>query len=559
MNKSRIIFKRGVIDTPKDYLVLGYVFIFSIYLLFSIFQLILSPKPSVGVLSENDSNDRFQKNNIVLPTIYDSNNISLTKNVSVYKIIYDNTQLPKEKDLEVLTRFDQLAGSETVKNKFEYFEQSEFRHNDIVIFETVDKNIVSKLITSDISKYLLIQEYINRDYVFPVQLSNIIGYTNQNSSTGLENYLEYKFKNVSVQTVNLTIDSKLQNLVYDEFSKTLTNNNLKSGVAVFSKENGDILSNVSIPSFDANVFTKLENDKINLTLQDTGKPLLNRLYDLIFPSGSILKLSTSVAALETKKIDKASIINSEGCMELSTGVKFCEYTKLPYGNLNIVNALRLSSNIFFCKLFTQNGLTIDELNSYQEMLGLGNSSGLEVINEQVGSVASPDFKKLFTDEPWFLGDTCNSAIGQGYTQVSPAQMLRMTNIFSTFGTDNGLRIISHVIDKNGSFLKSVGINKKLSISKSTFEIIKEGMRESAKINGLDKYLVYSKTGTAEIGDGISPHTWLIGYYESEKLGKISFVVFIENGGTTKLNIAFLNSLFNRFENSELKEYAANKQ
>lgn len=532
----------------------------SLLIFIPLFQLTMAEKAYKSLNSYDSKAYEINTVEDTQPLIYDSENTLLTKNISYYNVKYDNTLLPTDKDSEILNKFDQITNSEgKITEKFlNFFTESKYRHNDIVVFSTLDKNIISKIISSDISKYFIIEENINRDYIYAEKLSSVIGYYTKTSSLGLEAYFTEKFKNANVESVNLTINSKFQTLLYDEFNAYLNSVGITSGEAVFSNENGKILASVSLPSFNPNSFTTGNSKEVNQILEDKSKPMINRLYDTNFPSGSIMKLMTAISALESGKIRETETINSEGCMEISNGTNLCEFSKKPYGNLNVVSALRLSSNIYFCKLFKEKGLKIEDLNKYQQMFGLGKSVELEVLNEAIGVVPTPKYKLDNFSENWYLGDSCNSSIGQGFTLVNPAQMLRVVNVISTDGIFNDLHFVSHVLAKNGTYIKAELKSSKVDVSAKTFEIIKNGMRESAKINGLENMKVWSKTGTAETGKGDSPHTWLIGFYESRNFGKISFVIFLENGSTTKYNIDFFSKFMNKLENSDLKVYAASR-
>lgn len=498
-----------------------------------------------------------------LPQIYDTNNTLLVTNVATYRIILDNTQLNPSQDEWLLQEVAKVLGKDDawVAKFLPIIHDGGYRKNDTVILNTNDKNIINTVVSSSMIKYLKIESHEVRGYKFPMQLSNVIGYFKIDSTMGIEDYIYKNFQNSSIKSVNLTIDSNLQLNLFDKFSKEMSDRKLVSGViALSNSENGHILASVSLPNFDPNDLTDPEKGgNIQKYLDDKNRPLLNKLTDVTFPPGSTMKVITGTAALSEGVISPYETIFSEGCMEISEGAPLCEFTKNSYGNLNIEKALGLSSNIYFCKLFKDKGMSINTLNDYQNRFGLGKSTGIEVYNEAVGVIPSPKYKQDTYSQNWYLGDSCNSAIGQGFTLVTPAQMLNVANTIAMNGKRPTLHYISHVLDTKGNYMRADENLTDLHIKSSVFVNIQNGMRQSAIANDVKGYEIYTKTGTAETGTGSPAHTWVIGYWVTDSGQKIAFAIFIENGGASSVNIGILKSVIENLQKDETtKKYAPRK-
>jgi penicillin-binding protein 2 len=169
------------------------------------------------------------------------------------------------------------------------------------------------------------------------------------------------------------------------------------------------------------------------------------------------------------------------------------------------------------------------------MLGLGKPTGIDLPGEVAGLIPDPSLRK----EPWYLGDTANMAIGQGYVQVTPIQMAVMVSAIANGGKVYKPRIVSEIINQDGSkVVKPVTLINDLSRYKKEIDIIKEGMEmvvekgtgTPARLSGIR---VAGKTGTAEnFPTRDNPkgkaHAWFIAYAPAEN-PKIAVSVLVEQG------------------------------
>lgn len=342
----------------------------------------------------------------------------------------------------------------------------------------------------------------------------------------------------------------------------------KGAIVVSDPRSGAILALYSRPSFDPNVFTLWLNNETSASydfipdgeyetvesiLSDNEKqPLLNRAIGGLYPPGSTFKLVTAVAALEKQAIESDTRIADTGILrvgEFSFGNwYFLQYGKTD-GELNVVGAMKRSNDIFFYKAAELTG--VENISSFAHQFGLGDKFGIDLDGEEKGTVPSPSWKEDIIGEPWYLGDTYNYGIGQGYLLTTPLQINTMAAVFANRGTLFAPHLIkgkSHILKKN--FIK-----------KENIDLVAEGMRQSCdtggvawpffgfkvkneklKVDGRDyvreasdsantvRVSVACKTGTAEIGDkDTKPHAWITVFAPFYK-PEISVTVLVENGG-----------------------------
>lgn len=316
-------------------------------------------------------------------------------------------------------------------------------------------------------------------------------------------------------------------------------------VVVSDPRNGEILALFSSPSFDANVFTHSLLDRSESAPHDSfdfqgkyltaeniisdvdKKPLLNRAISGVYPPGSTFKLITAVAALSSGAIKKDTIIEDTGILKVGQS-SFGNWYFLQYGKtegpLDIVKAIARSNDIFFYKAAEAAG--VENISSFAREFGFGEKFGIDIVGEARGMVPSPSWKKNELGEQWYLGDTYNYGIGQGYLLTTPLQVNAMTNVFA----NGGILYRPHLVGSQKKILK------KNFIKKEYLELVRQGMRQSCEQGGVAwpffefKVKVGCKTGTAETGrKDDNPHAWITvfaPFYNPE----IVVTVLVENGG-----------------------------
>lgn len=153
------------------------------------------------------------------------------------------------------------------------------------------------------------------------------------------------------------------------------------------------------------------------------------------------------------------------------------------GWLNFTEALAKSDNVYFYELGRRVG--IDKLAEYAHMFGMGKKTGIALRGEASGLVASEEYKKKNFDQDWYLGDTFNSAIGQGFQLVTPLQAAMIVSEVANGGIQYKPFLVSRIDNLDGTPYKVFAPEQTgtLSVSKSTLDLVREGMRNVAEESG----------------------------------------------------------------------------
>ena len=331
-------------------------------------------------------------------------------------------------------------------------------------------------------------------------------------------------------------------------------NKTKMAAVVMDPTNGDILAMVSLPNFDNNIFTSiLDDEKYNKVINDEDTPLLNRVVDGIYPLGSIFKLIIGSAALEEELIDDNFTVNSTGGVQIGNSF-FPDWRASGHGWTDIYWAIADSVNTFFYSIgganneFLSLGLGVDRIIDYSKKFGLGANTNIDLASESPGFLPSKQWKQEKFDERWYLGDTYNLSIGQGFLLTTPIQAAQMVSYFA----NNGVAYQPHFIRKIGQIEEDQIYEPIIAltnvISSDNLNIIRQGMRmtiQSGTAQSLQSVpvTVAGKTGTAQFMRNRTPHSWFAAFAPYEE-AKVVVVVLVEEGGDHGLAISVVNRFLN---------------
>ncbi len=318
-------------------------------------------------------------------------------------------------------------------------------------------------------------------------------------------------------TLVLSIDARMQKALTGFLKEKMTDVGSKAAAAVvLNPRNGEILSLISLPAFDNNAITPE-------LLEDKSRPLFNRALAGEYPPGSAIKPFMASAALNEHIISPTRIIKDEGKIFISSAfdpsVTWMFKSWKALGPVDMRRALALSSNIYFYTVGGGykdiQGLGIERIKTYLERFGFGSKSGIDIPGEQQGFIPTPAWKQENEKTNWYIGDTYNSAIGQGYIRVTPLQLALATSGVANKGTIYAPHVLKEVRDEKGEKIFSYPQKpiKENIVPQEYFDIVRDGMRLAVKEGtvyrlsslGVD---LGAKTGTAQAGIGLEPHAWV---------------------------------------------------
>jgi len=351
----------------------------------------------------------------------------------------------------------------------------------------------------------------------------------------------------------LTLDSELQDVAIKAVEKGMARKNSPAGVAIaLDPRSGAILAMVSLPSYDNNVFTLgAKPEELAAIMADPSHPLVNRAIAGVYPPGSTFKMLTSSSALQEGVINADTKRVCTGVMYVTSDdgsqrYPFYCYNRAGHGAVNVVEAIRLSCDIFFYQVgggFEDfKGLGQKRLAKYAHDYCLGEYTGVDLPGEVTGLIPDPTWKRLTKHQLWLTGDTYNCAIGQGDVLVTPLQMACMTMAVANGGTIYQPRLADYLIDSEGKETARFKprVVRKVPIAPEHLALVREGMRlavanGTATGLGIQEVHVAGKTGTAEFygprdAQGNLPtHAWFVCFapYEAPE---IVVVVMLEHSG-----------------------------
>lgn len=234
--------------------------------------------------------------------------------------------------------------------------------------------------------------------------------------------------------IELNIDIELQKYISSLFKK-------KAGAIVVMGVDGSILSASSFPEYDLNTFVSGISYKMwNKLSKSLDKPFTNKLTHGLYPPGSSVKIGLGLVYI-TQGLSSSWKVYCTGKMPLGKRVFRCWKNK-GHKETNVVKAIRESCDDYFYKGSLQIG--IKKMSEGLMRYGLGKKTGIDLPNEFIGTVPSREWKMRKYHQPWYIGETVNTSIGQGDFLVTPIQMAQFTALMAT-----GKLPTPHILKKIG--------------------------------------------------------------------------------------------------------------
>lgn len=378
----------------------------------------------------------------------------------------------------------------------------------------------------------------------------------------------------------LTLDLDLQRHVEKVLRQGMEGADSEIAVAIVMRvDTGEVLSLVSLPTYDNNLFARGISRKEFVKLNaDPTRPLFDYGIAGQYPSGSTFKLVAAAGGLEEGIVTSRSRLtcpSHSGILRLpnkyypddwSLAQPFYCWTSgwgWGHGDIDFISAIANSCDIYFYMVaggFMDEfeGLGLERLRFYAEQLGYGNPSGIDLPAEAPGLVPDETWKRLNYSERWTTGDTYNMAIGQGYQEATPLQVVNATAAVANGGTLYKPQLVYQILDAEGNVVRDFTpqVNHKLPVSEENLALVRQGMR-AAVLRGTaawmpvrDGLTVAAKTGTAEFcakypdcmdehGRIITTHAWFTCFapYEDPEIAVVVFVYGGGEGAITSMPIA----------------------
>ncbi|NEP62902.1 MAG: penicillin-binding protein 2 [Symploca sp. SIO2G7] len=320
------------------------------------------------------------------------------------------------------------------------------------------------------------------------------------------------------QNIRLTLDLELQKAAEKALGETI------GAIVAMDPNDGAILAMVSRPTFDPNIFsTRITQDQWT-QLNSRGNPFLNRALQA-YPPASTFKIITTTAGIESETFPADVILPTYPNINAG-GIVFWDWNNAGFGPLGFAGALKWSSDTFFYQVGMKMGH--EPIIEWMRKYGFGAKTGIELATEEsTGLVPDEAWKKEMFEEEWYLGDTINMTIGQGYMQVTPLQ----TAVMFAVAANDGYRVTPHLLldgAESKQWKTSLGMQSK------TVNVIQDGLRQvvtsgtGTRLNVPTIPNAAGKSGTAEAPPHEN-HTWF-GAYAPFDRPEILVVAFGEHSG-----------------------------
>ncbi len=423
----------------------------------------------------------------------------------------------------------------TVMEKIYKKHSSAYNHKFIQVIDFVSYGDMMKAYPSlSINPYIRIDAQTKRHYPYGQYAAHIVGYTGRSNKkendkdpvtkavgivgkSGLEKYyntllegelgkvvtkvnarnkalevLEKK-EPISNRNLVLNLDMKLQKYIHLLLKK-------KAAIVVVMKTTGEVISAVSNPSYDPNLFVDGISVKNWKALQQNlGHPFTNKFVHAVYPPGSVIKMGV---ALATSKYGKGVLDREENCIGfINVGKskhKFRCWSKWGHGKVELRRSIRESCDVYYYNKSLEVG--IDNIAKTLKSIGLGIKTGIDLPSEYNGIIPDKAWKKKRYGLPWYMGETVIAAIGQGYDNVTPMQVARYTAFLAT-----GKLVTPQLAKKiNGHPVKIE--SKRIPFNRAHMQEIRKGMFDVCNVKSGTSYKTLShlpitiagKTGTAQV-------------------------------------------------------------
>ncbi len=313
---------------------------------------------------------------------------------------------------------------------------------------------------------------------------------------------------------------------------------LDGSIVVMDPSDNSVLALASYPRFDPNKFVKgfaPEEWKALNTSPDS--PFQNRPVEAVFPTGSIFKVITMSAGMESAGFKTTDTFNCNYWWHGMPGVALHNWT--IQGTLNLIQSLTGSCDPTFYTI----GLALQQkdpflLANMARAYGLGQKTGINGVSEVPGVVPDPKWKEQNLKQPWYPGDGVNLSIGQGFLQATPLQMANAYSILANDGLRRTPLLIEKYVDQHGDTVQTFQAQKVLNlpVSPTTMKALHDGMLGVTSTSLGTAYYAFSsyrhpmeaKTGSAE-NQSVLAHAWFVGYTPPTS-PKILILVMVEGRG-----------------------------
>ncbi len=373
----------------------------------------------------------------------------------------------------------------------------------------------------------------------------------------------------------LTLDPKLQAAAESLLDSALQRRSLGASppepaggaIVVMDVRDGSIRAWASAPAFSPGVFAGGRGSQAAALLDDPAHPLFDRVLKMAIPPGSVFKIVTAAALLESAKLDPDETYLCHGYLDSPDRWRCAVYQRygVGHGPVTLADALALSCNVYF--FHHARLLGPEPLVDWAFRCGFGRATGVDLPGESPGSLPTPETVRRVEGRAWRTADTLSLAIGQGSLEATPLQVARLLAAVA----NGGQLVTPHVVSGLGlpasddeqpegkvvsgqwpvvreltSAATPVAADDAIHVpaprpiaglEAAALAAIRRGLEQAVSdprgtahaALGLEAVAVAGKTGTAQAGPGRAEHAWFAGYVPADE-PRVALVVVLEHAG-----------------------------
>ncbi|UJF24293.1 penicillin-binding protein 2 [Suttonella sp. R2A3] len=481
--------------------------------------------------------------------IYDRKGRALTENILRYQLVANPSQVANAQAL-----LDTLAGTVALSAQeradfLEAFARSR-RYEYVVLKPSLGEAEYYRLSTL-LYRFpgVAIESTYERYYPYGSLLSHVLGYTNRISEkdlavinledyhginsigrSGLEKQYEERLRGKSGsqqleadangnmvrllselpaqrgQDVYLSLDVTLQEQVYAAMG------NYRGACVALDPRNGEVLAMVSKPSFDANLFVRgITHRQYQRLLDDPFSPMYHRAVRGRYAPGSVIKPMMGLAGLHYGVFDANSSVFCSGNYRIpdsSTKRRFHCWNRSGHGSMDLHHAIAQSCDVYFYSLGYKLGVA--RISEYAAQFSFGEQTGIDLPDESSGILPTPEWKKAQHDTSWYIGDTINISIGQGFLTTTPLQLAQMTALIANDGVFYQPHLLRQVYDpEKEAFLTNQAGKQGTKVplyDEAAWQRVKKAMEAvmhsrygtARNVGAKRKYRMAGKSGTVQV-------------------------------------------------------------
>ena len=266
--------------------------------------------------------------------------------------------------------------------------------------------------------------------------------------------------------------------------------------------NGLVKVLVSSPDFNPNIFNETAKGDLRSLSSDTNAPFFNRAISGSYPPASTLKPFLGLLGLESEIISWNTEIKDEGFFQIQDeGRKYRGWKEEGHGIVDLNKAIIESSDVYFYELASKTN--VDQIHSFLKPFGFGQKTGIQLTGEEEGVLPSRNWKLGRTGDSWFVGDTINLGIGQGYMTTTPLQLAVAVSVLATRGKAYKPKIVEKIDTTfiEPELLYQIEIKEERNwkkLEESMISVIRSWNGTAHNIYNPEDFLIAGKTGTAQI-------------------------------------------------------------